>query len=106
MACHNGAVEEELGLGWPPVYIPLDRDKLPTRVTRPRPRGPAAIGLGPDWSGVRDVGKESFGRVEGADILRKRPTLATDQQGVVETEGDDDQGHARDRENGIFPVMA
>jgi hypothetical protein len=55
---------------------------------------------------VRDVGKESFGRVEGADILRKRPTLATDQQGVVETEGDDDQGHARDRENGIFPVMA
>jgi hypothetical protein len=37
-------VEEELGLGWPLVYMPLGRVKWPTRVTRPCPRGPAAIG--------------------------------------------------------------
>ena len=48
-------VEEELGLGWPPVYMPLDRDNLPTRVTRQCPRGPTAMGLGPDGSGVRDA---------------------------------------------------
>jgi hypothetical protein len=48
-------VEEELGLGWPLVYmIQLDRDNWPTCVTRPCPRGPMTIGLGPDWSGVRD----------------------------------------------------
>ncbi len=40
-------VEEELGLGWQLVYIPLDRDNWPTRVTRPCPRGPEAIGWGP-----------------------------------------------------------
>jgi hypothetical protein len=42
-------VEEEIGFRWLLVYIPLDRDNWPTRVTRPCPRGPEAIGLGPDW---------------------------------------------------------
>ena len=58
-------VEEELGLGWQLVYIPLDRDKWPTRVTRPCPRGPEAIGLGPDWSGVRDGRRAGLDRAEG-----------------------------------------
>jgi hypothetical protein len=74
-------VEEVLGLGWPLVYIPLDRDKWPTRVTRPCPRGPEAIGLGPDWSGVRDglLVRAGLDRVEGADIRRTGPTRATGQ---------------------------
>ena len=33
-------LEKELGLGWPPVYILLDRDDLPARVTRPCQLGP------------------------------------------------------------------
>jgi hypothetical protein len=63
-------VEEELGLGWPLVYMPLE----PTRVTRPCPRGPEAIGLGPDWSGVRDGRRAGLDRAEGADIRRTGPT--------------------------------
>ena len=99
-------VEEELGLGWPPVYMPLDRDNLLTRVTRPCPRGPTAMGLGPDWSGVRDVGRAGLDRVDSADIRRTGPTRATGQQCVVGAESDVDHGHASDWENGIFPVTA
>ena len=47
-------VEEELGLGWPPVYMPLDRDNLPTRVTRPCPRlheGPQPLAWDPTGVG-------------------------------------------------------
>ncbi len=78
--------EEGLGLGWPLVYIrvPLDRDNGPTtRVTRPCPRGPAAVGLGPDWSGVGDGGRAGVDRAEGADMRRAGPTRATGQSGVV-----------------------
>ncbi len=45
-------VKEELGLGWPLVYIPLDRDNWPTCVTRPCPLGlHEAIGTGPTGVG-------------------------------------------------------
>ena len=98
-------VDEELGLGWPLVYIPLDRDKWPTCVTRRCPRGPRAIGLGPDWSEVRDGRRAGLDRVEGADIRRTGPTRATGQRGVIGTESDD-HCHASDRDNSIFPVTA
>jgi hypothetical protein len=73
------SVEEELGLGWPLVYVPLDRDNWPTRVTRPCPRGPEAIGLGPDWSGVRYGRRAGLDQAEGEDIRRTGPTRATGQ---------------------------
>jgi hypothetical protein len=88
----------------------VDRDIWSTRATRPCPlaRGPAATGLGPDWSGVRDCHGRQAGLdgVEGADILRTRPTRAKGQRGVIGIESDDDHGHASDRDNSTFPVTA
>ncbi len=50
--------------------MPLDRNILPARVTRSGlyPLGPIAMGLGPDWSGVRDNEGAEF-----EDIRRTRP---------------------------------
>jgi hypothetical protein len=48
MASLKVPVEEELGLGWSLVYIPLDRDNLPTGVI-------CSQWLGSDWSGVRTL---------------------------------------------------
>jgi hypothetical protein len=103
---------EEVILGWRLIYIPLDRDsfKLPIPVTRPFPRGPAVIGLGPDWSGGEGRQTSRLDWIEGADILSLRrtgPTRAMGQQGVVgKTESADDRGHASDGDKGAFPVTA
>ena len=84
----------------------LTRVNLLTRVTRPCPRGPTAIGLGPDGSGVRAIGRAGLDWVDSADIRRTVPSRATGQQCVVGAESDVDHGHASDWENGIFPVTA
>jgi hypothetical protein len=49
----SGPVEEELGLGWPLVYIPLDRYNWPTRVTRQCPRLHRTTRARSHWLGTR-----------------------------------------------------
>ena len=64
-------VEEEFGLGWPPVRVYMPEHLAgPARVTRRGlyPLGPIAMGLGPGWSGVRDNEGAEF-----EDIRRTRP---------------------------------
>jgi hypothetical protein len=51
-------------------------DNFPGGVTHLCPRGPAATGLGPDWSEERDVARAGMERVEGGHTTNRSERAA------------------------------